>query len=90
MIISTFKWKSSIQESEEKNSECPDVSGGPGVLGFLDYFRCHVGGCSAEGVDGGRGFRLQAESEIDQFQLLVSVQQDVLGFDVSVHDVAIM
>ena len=57
---------------------------------FGHDFRGHVGGRAAEGVDGGGRCRLEAEAEVDQFELFVAVEQDIFGLDIAVDDVALV
>lgn len=65
------------------------------MVSLADDFWRHVGRRTTEGV-----YRIwwfgciitmltdETEPKIDEFELLVAVKQNVLGFDVSVHDVS--
>ena len=53
-------------------------------------FGGHVGGGPAKGVDSAGGNRLKAETKVDELQLLVPVEQDVLGLDVPVHNISLV
>ena len=79
-----------LQQDVEEDAERPHVGVDGTVVQLGDYFGGHVGGRAAEGVDGAGRDGLEAEAEVDEFELPVAVEQDVLGLDVAVHDVALV
>ena len=58
------------------------------MVSLADDFWRHVGRRTTEGVYRIGWFGDETEPKIDEFELLVAVKQNVLGFDVSVHDVS--
>lgn len=76
-----------LQHHVEEDAHRPHVRVDGHVVLLGDDLGGHVRGSPAESVNRGRRLRLEAESEIDQLQILVPVQQDVLGLDIAVHDV---
>jgi hypothetical protein len=60
------------------------------MISFRNDFWGHVGWCSAEGVNGLRGLRFQAEPKVYQFELLMTIQENVFGFDISMDNILIM
>lgn len=79
-----------LENHEQEHSETPQVCVDGDMIAFGYDFGSHVGGSTAEGVDGGRRGGLEAEAEIDEFELFVSVKQNVFGFDVPMDDVALV
>lgn len=79
-----------LQHNEQKHPQAPKICVVGYVIFFGDDFRGHVGGCSTEGIDSGRGNRLQAEPEINQFELLIAVEQDVFSLDIAVDDIPLV
>ena len=84
------EWVVALQDHEEEDAEAPQVGVDGHVVPFGDDFWGHVGGRAAEGVDGAGRDGLEAEAEVDELELPVAVEQDVLGLDVAVHDVALV
>lgn len=76
-----------LQHHEQEDAQAPQVRVVGHVVLFGDDFGGHVGRRPAKGIDGRRRHRLQTKPEVDQFELLVPVQQDVLGLYVAVHEV---
>ena len=51
---------------------------------------CHIGRSPTKSVDGCLGLGLQTEPEVDQLQLLVTVEQNVFGLDVAMDNIQVM
>jgi len=60
------------------------------MIYFRDDFWSHVCRCSAKGVNRSTFLAFQAESEINEFELPVPIDEYILGFDVSMDDIKIM
>lgn len=60
------------------------------MISFRNDFRSHVGWCSAEGVNGLRRLRFQAKPKVYQFELLMTIQENVFCFDIPMHNILIM
>ena len=70
---------------EKGDTSTPDI-GCDGVRLSCDPLRSHVVRCADERIGIAFGSKLAAHSEIAQFDLAVSAQEDIAGFDVSVDD----
>ena len=79
-----------LQHHVIQDSQRPHVCINRTVVHFRYNLRGHVCGSPAKGVYGLLFFTSQTEPKINQFQLLVSIDQDVFGFDISMDDVKAM
>ena len=79
-----------LQHDVEEYAERPHIGIDGWVVDFRDDFWSHVGGCSAEGVDGAIAFAFETEAEVDEFELSVAIDEDVLGLYVAVDDVLVV
>lgn len=76
-----------LQNHEQEYAQTPKVGVDGYVVPFGDYLRRHISWSPTESVDGVGRSRLKAEAEINQLQLLVSVEENVLSFDIPVNNV---
>ena len=60
------------------------------MISFGHNLRSHVSGSPTEGVNRVGRYRLQTEPKINQFQLFISVEQNILGLDISVNNISFM
>ena len=79
-----------LQHHVVKDSQGPHVCVDWVVVDFWDDLRSHVRGSATESVDCLPLGTPKTKPEIDQFDLLVSVQQYVFCLDVPVNDVQVV
>lgn len=67
VFIFGSEWVISLQDNKQKDAETPQVGVDRDMITFGDNLRCHVCGCSTEGVDSTGRNGLEAETKVDKF-----------------------
>ena len=78
----------SLENDEQKHTKTPQISVDGYMISFGHNLRSHISGSSTEGVNSVGRYRLQTEPKINQFKLFISVEQNILGLDVSVNNIS--
>jgi hypothetical protein len=76
-----------LQHHKQKHPQRPHIRIHRHVIPFRHDLRSHISGSSAKSIDGAGRSRLQTKTEIDQFNLLVSIQQNVFSLDIPMHNI---
>lgn len=71
-----------LQHHVEEDAQWPHVGVDGRVVHLRHYLRSHIGGRSAEGVDGACLLAAQTEAEVYQLELSIPVDEDVFCLDV--------
>ena len=82
--------KLSRQNSEEENSESPDVGRWTTIFSFTDNLGCHIRWSTTEYLDLLIVWDTSREPEIDDLDVIIVVQQQIFKLDVSVGDASRM
>lgn len=90
-VILASEREFTAQKSKKENSKGPNVRRRPRIFNFAHNFWSHIRRSSTENLDFSFVRNTRRETKIDQFYSLFGlVQQNVLQFDVSMSDVALM
>lgn len=79
-----------LQHHKQKHPQTPKISVMRNMIPFRHNLRSHVGRSTAKCINRTRRHRLQTKPEIDQLQLLVTVEQNVLSLNVPVDNVTLV
>lgn len=84
LCVFAFERKLAAKHSVEQNAARPNIGWLAAVVFPLDNFRTHIAGSSAEHPEIDFSDGLASESEVDEFDLVVRIDDDILQLDVSV------
>lgn len=89
-VVVLIKWQTGLQHDVEGYAQAPDVHHLPRVSLLVQQLGTGVGGGSTEGgeelVIGGGSSELLGKAEVDELSVELRVDDDVLGFNISVRD----
>lgn len=60
------------------------------MIFFRDDLRRHIGGSPTKCINSIRWYWLKTKAEVNKFELFVSIEENVLGFDISMDNIALM
>ena len=91
-LILTFgaEWIVTLQHYIKKNAQRPHICVYGTVICFGDNLRCHVGRSSTESINSIGSFTPETEPKINEFELTMSIDQNVLSFDVAMNNVPLV
>lgn len=88
--ILAFERKPSAEHGIKQNAACPDIGRWSAVVSPLNNLWTHIAGGSTEHPEIGFAIGLTCEPEVDEFDLVVGVDDYVFKLDVSVRYFVLM